>query len=67
MTITQPDQVKELLAKRAQAQRELRPYLERYEAACQAVVDEVARVDGLPTKSVFAFVSVKSGLDSNLT
>jgi len=58
MTTTESDQVKELLAKRAQAQRELRPYLERYEQACQDLEREIARVAGRPTRDLTATVAV---------
>ena len=57
-TTTQPDQVKELLAKRTEAQRELKPYLERYEEACQELEREIARVSGRPARRLSATVAV---------
>lgn len=48
-----------LLKARTEAQRRLRPLLEQYETACQALEDEMARIEGRTPCRVAATVLVK--------
>lgn len=63
MKTTEPDQMTKLLKARADAQRKLRPLLEGYEAACQALEQEIARAEGRTAKRAIASANVEFSLD----
>ena len=54
-----------LFKSRTEVQRRLRPILDQYETACQALEDEIARIEGRTPRRIEATVLVNSGLDSD--
>ncbi len=61
---TKPDRISQLLKARTQVQRRLRPILDQYETACQALEDEIARIEVREPRRV-ATICVNSMLDGD--